>query len=185
MRAGAFYAKHKCMGGPAICSQACARRHRVDRFHTDIHDRRGLRVRSEWVLYQKTMHGRNPSSPYCAASRGQSPRTLLAAFLYVRTYGLLRAYHAQLPTISARINAQEKVIPLFITNALQGTSPLPIVAGMGETYGTGSVCRITLLRCARLHVFPQTGHSGGMHNIAARMMKENPGDRIGQSFTTS
>jgi dTDP-glucose 4,6-dehydratase len=105
----------------------------------------------------------NPSSPY-AASKASAD---LLALSYVRTYGL--------PVLITRSSNNfgpyqypEKVIPLFITNALED-KPLPV-------YGDGRNIRDWIYvqdNCAAIDFVSQNGTPGEIYNIAAKNEREN------------
>jgi dTDP-glucose 4,6-dehydratase len=137
-----------------------ARRHRIARF---------IQVSTDEV-YGSCLNGSftegdiaNPSSPY-AASKASAE---LLALSYERTYGL--------PVLITRSSNNfgpyqypEKVIPLFITNALEG-KPLPV-------YGDGRNVRDWIYvqdNCAALDFVSQNGTPGEIYNIAAKNEKEN------------
>jgi dTDP-glucose 4,6-dehydratase len=137
-----------------------ARRHRITRF---------IQVSTDEV-YGSCLNGSftegdiaNPSSPY-AASKASAE---LLALSYERTYGL--------PVLITRSSNNfgpyqypEKVIPLFITNALEG-KPLPV-------YGDGRNVRDWIYvqdNCAALDFVSQNGTPGEIYNIAAKNEKEN------------
>jgi dTDP-glucose 4,6-dehydratase len=105
----------------------------------------------------------NPSSPY-AASKASAD---LLALSYGRTYGL--------PMLITRSSNNfgpyqypEKVIPLFITNVIEG-KPLPV-------YGDGRNVRDWIYvqdNCAAIDFVSQHGTPGEIYNIAAKNEKEN------------
>lgn len=104
-----------------------------------------------------------PSSPY-AASKASAD---LLALSYMRTYGL--------PVIITRSSNNfgpyqypEKVIPLFITNALED-KPLPV-------YGDGKNIRDWIYvkdNCTAIDFISQKGTPGEIYNIAAKNEREN------------
>ena len=137
-----------------------ARRHKIDRF---------IEISTDEV-YGSCLNGSfteddtaNPSSPY-AASKASAD---LLALSYVRTYGL--------PVLITRSSNNfgpyqypEKVIPLFITNALED-KPLPV-------YGDGRNIRDWIYvqdNCAAIDFVSQNGTPGEIYNIAAKNEREN------------
>ena len=137
-----------------------ARRHRIERF---------IQISTDEV-YGSCLNGSfteddlaNPSSPY-AASKASAD---LLALSYVRTYGL--------PVLITRSSNNfgpyqypGKVIPLFITNALEG-KPLPV-------YGDGRNIRDWIYvqdNCAAIDFVSQKGTPGEIYNIAAKNEREN------------
>ena len=137
-----------------------ARRHKIERF---------VQISTDEV-YGSCLNGSfteddtaNPSSPY-AASKASAD---LLALSYVRTYGL--------PVLITRSSNNfgpyqypEKVIPLFITNALED-KPLPV-------YGDGRNIRDWIYvqdNCAAIDFVSQNGTPGEIYNIAAKNEKEN------------
>lgn len=137
-----------------------ARRHRIERF---------IQISTDEV-YGSCLTGSftegataNPSSPY-AASKASAD---LLALSYARTYGL--------PVLITRSSNNfgpyqypEKVIPLFITNAIEG-KPLPV-------YGDGRNVRDWISvqdNCAAINFVSQNGTPGDIYNIAAKNEKEN------------
>jgi dTDP-glucose 4,6-dehydratase len=137
-----------------------ARRHRIARF---------IQVSTDEV-YGSCLNGSftegdlaNPSSPY-AASKASAD---LLALSYEKTYGL--------PVLITRSSNNfgpyqypEKVIPLFITNAIEGKS-LPV-------YGDGRNIRDWIYvqdNCAAIDFISQNGAPGEIYNIAAKNEKEN------------
>jgi dTDP-glucose 4,6-dehydratase len=137
-----------------------ARRHRIARF---------IQVSTDEV-YGSCLNGSftegdiaNPSSPY-AASKASAD---LLALSYEKTYGL--------PVLITRSSNNfgpyqypEKVIPLFITNALEG-KPLPV-------YGDGRNVRDWIYvqdNCAAIDFVSQNGTPGEIYNIAAKNEREN------------
>ena len=137
-----------------------ARRHRIARF---------IQVSTDEV-YGSCLNGSftegdiaNPSSPY-AASKASAE---LLALSYERTYGL--------PVVITRSSNNfgpyqypEKVIPLFITNAIEG-KPLPV-------YGDGRNVRDWIYvqdNCAAIDFVSQNGTPGEIYNIATKNEKEN------------
>jgi dTDP-glucose 4,6-dehydratase len=155
--AGAFVNTN--VGGSYVLLEA-ARRHRIERF---------IQISTDEV-YGSCLTGSftegdiaNPSSPY-AASKASAD---LLALSYMRTYGL--------PVLITRSSNNfgpyqypEKVIPLFITNAIEG-KPLPV-------YGDGRNVRDWIYvqdNCAAIDFVSQHGAPGEIYNIAARNEKEN------------
>ena len=137
-----------------------ARRHKIERF---------VQISTDEV-YGSCLNGSfteddtaNPSSPY-AASKASAD---LLALSYVRTYGL--------PVLITRSSNNfgpyqypEKVIPLFITNALED-KPLPV-------YGDGRNIRDWIYvqdNCAAIDFVSQNGTPGEIYNIAAKNEREN------------
>jgi dTDP-glucose 4,6-dehydratase len=137
-----------------------ARRHRIKRF---------IQISTDEV-YGSCLNGSfaeddiaNPSSPY-AASKASAD---LMALSYVRTYGL--------PVLITRSSNNfgpyqypEKLIPLFITNALEDKS-LPV-------YGDGRNIRDWIYvqdNCAAIDFVSQNGTAGEIYNIAAKNEREN------------
>jgi len=137
-----------------------ARRHRIARF---------IQVSTDEV-YGSCLNGSftegdiaNPSSPYAATKASAD----LLALSYERTYGL--------PVLITRSSNNfgpyqypEKVIPLFITNALEG-KPLPV-------YGDGRNVRDWIYvqdNCAAIDFVSQNGTPGEIYNIAAKNEREN------------
>jgi dTDP-glucose 4,6-dehydratase len=137
-----------------------ARRHRTERF---------IQISTDEV-YWSCLNGSfreddvaNPSSPY-AASKASAD---LLSLSYVRTYGL--------PVVITRSSNNfgpyqypEKVIPLFITNAIEG-KPLPV-------YGDGRNIRDWIYvqdNCGAIDFISQNGTPGEIYNIAATNEREN------------
>jgi dTDP-glucose 4,6-dehydratase len=137
-----------------------ARRHRIKRF---------IQISTDEV-YGSCLNGSfveddiaNPSSPY-AASKASAD---LLALSYVRTYGL--------PVLITRSSNNfgpyqypEKLIPLFITNALED-KPLPV-------YGDGRNIRDWIYvqdNCAAIDFVSRDGTPGEIYNIAAKNEREN------------
>jgi dTDP-glucose 4,6-dehydratase len=88
-----------------------------------------------------------PSSPYSAAKAGGD----LQVLAYVRTYGVNASITRQYP---------EKLIPLFVTNALDG-EPLPV-------YGDGRQVREWVHaddHCAAIELVLREGESGEVYNV--------------------
>ena len=137
-----------------------ARRYRIKRF---------IQISTDEV-YGSCLNGSfaeddiaNPSSPY-AASKASAD---LMALSYVRTYGL--------PVLITRSSNNfgpyqypEKLIPLFITNALED-KPLPV-------YGDGRNIRDWIYvqdNCAAIDFVSRDGTPGEIYNIAAKNEREN------------
>src|SRR5262245_22092714 len=137
-----------------------ARRHRIERF---------IQISTDEV-YGSCLNGSfceddiaNPSSPY-AASKGSAD---LLSISYVRTYGL--------PVVITRSSNNfgpyqypEKVMPLFITNAIEG-KPLPV-------YGDGRNIRDWIYvpdNCGAIDFISLNGTPGEIYNIAAKNEREN------------
>ncbi len=96
-----------------------------------------------------------PSSPYSASKAGGD----LQVQAYVRTYGVDALVTRGANTYGGR-QYPEKLIPLFVTNALDG-EPLPV-------YGDGKQCREWLHvhdHCAAIELVLRTGASGEVYNI--------------------
>jgi dTDP-glucose 4,6-dehydratase len=105
----------------------------------------------------------HPSSPYSAAKAGGD----LQVFAYHRTYGvdalLTRGSNTYGPN-----QYPEKVLPLFITNALDG-EPLPL-------YGDGRQIRDWLFvedHCAGIEAALRRGRAGEAYNIGGGDEREN------------
>jgi dTDP-glucose 4,6-dehydratase len=155
--AGAFV--HTNVWGSYVLLEA-ARRHGIARF---------IQISTDEV-YGSCVQGSfsegaraNPSSPY-AASKASADMLVLA---YGRTYGV-----PVLITRSANnfgpYQYPEKAIPLFITNALEGT-PLPV-------YGDGRHVRDWIYvqeNCAAIDFVAHHGTLGEIYNIAAKNEREN------------
>jgi dTDP-glucose 4,6-dehydratase len=104
-----------------------------------------------------------PSSPYSASKAGGD----LQALAYVRTFGidccLTRGSNTYGPN-----QYPEKMIPLFVTNALEG-EPLPV-------YGDGRQVRDWLHvddHCAAIELVLRHGDPGGVYNAGAGEEREN------------
>ena len=105
----------------------------------------------------------NPSSPYSASKAGGD----LLALAYAKTFGV--------PVVVARSSNNygpfqypEKLIPLFITNAL-GNLPLPV-------YGDGKQIRDWLFvedNCRALALILEKGEIGKVYNVGGDCEKEN------------
>jgi dTDP-glucose 4,6-dehydratase len=104
-----------------------------------------------------------PSSPYAASKAGGD----LQVLAYVRTYGadalITRGSNTYGPN-----QYPEKLIPLFVTNALAG-EPLPV-------YGDGRQTRDWLHvrdHCAAIELVLRQGETGNVYNIGAGTEVEN------------
>jgi dTDP-glucose 4,6-dehydratase len=105
----------------------------------------------------------NPSSPYSASKAGAD----LLVMAYYKTFNL--------PVLITRSSNNfgsyqypEKIIPLFITNALRN-KPLPL-------YGDGMNVRdwlFVLDNCEAIDLVMQKGEVGGIYNIASGIEKTN------------
>lgn len=105
----------------------------------------------------------NPSSPYSASKAGGD----LLALAYAKTFGV--------PLVVARSSNNygpyqypEKLIPLFVTNALDD-QPLPL-------YGDGRQVRDWLYvgdNCAALALILEAGEVGGVYNVGGDCELEN------------
>ena len=155
--AGAFVNTN--VWGTCVLLEA-ARRHRIERF---------IQISTDEV-YGSCLNGSfseddvaNPSSPYAASKAGAD----LLSLSYARTYGL--------PVVITRSSNNfgpyqypEKVIPLFITNAIEG-KPLPV-------YGDGRNIRDWIYvqdNCGAIDFISQNGTPGEIYNIAAKNEREN------------
>jgi dTDP-glucose 4,6-dehydratase len=97
----------------------------------------------------------NPSSPYSAAKAGGD----LQVLAYVRTYGVDASITRGANTYGAR-QYPEKLIPLFVTNALEGL-PLPV-------YGDGTQVREWVEaedHCAAIDLVLREGGAGEVYNV--------------------
>ncbi|MFN2467333.1 MAG: dTDP-glucose 4,6-dehydratase [Gaiellaceae bacterium] len=97
-----------------------------------------------------------PSSPYSASKAGGD----LQVVAYVRTYGVEASITRGANTYGSRQHP-EKLIPLFVTNALDG-EPLPV-------YGDGRQRREWLHvsdHCAAIELVLQEGGAGEIYNVA-------------------
>jgi dTDP-glucose 4,6-dehydratase len=104
-----------------------------------------------------------PSSPYAASKAGGDLQVLAA----VRTYGVNASITRGSNTYGPN-QYPEKIIPLFITNALDG-EPLPL-------YGDGRQSRDWLHvedHCAGVDVVLDAGEPGGVYNIGGGEEVEN------------
>jgi dTDP-glucose 4,6-dehydratase len=104
-----------------------------------------------------------PSSPYAASKAGGD----LQVVAYVRTYGV----HASITRGSNTYGPNqypEKLLPLHITNALDG-EPLPV-------YGEGTQTRDWLHvedHCAAIQLVLERGEPGGVYNVGGGEEVEN------------
>jgi dTDP-glucose 4,6-dehydratase len=104
-----------------------------------------------------------PSSPYAASKAGGD----LQVLAYVRTFGVDGCITRGSNTYGAN-QYPEKLIPLFVTNALEG-EPLPL-------YGDGRQTRDWLHvddHCAAIELVLRAGESGGIYNVGAGSEREN------------
>jgi dTDP-glucose 4,6-dehydratase len=104
-----------------------------------------------------------PSSPYSASKAGGDLQVLAA----VRTYGLDACVTRGANTYGPN-QYPEKILPLFITNALDG-DPLPL-------YGDGRQTRDWLHvedHCAALELVLDRGRAGEIYNVGAGEELEN------------
>ena len=104
-----------------------------------------------------------PSSPYSASKAGGDLQVLAA----VRTFGVDACVTRGSNTYGAR-QYPEKLIPLFVTNALDG-EPLPL-------YGDGRQVRDWLHvddHCAAIELVLREGESGEVYNVGAGDEREN------------
>ena len=104
-----------------------------------------------------------PSSPYAASKAGAD----LLVLAYVRTYGV-DAVITRGSNTYGPFQYPEKMIPLFVTNALDG-EPLPV-------YGDGRQRRDWLHvddHCAAVEVVLDKGETGGVYNVGAGDEREN------------
>ena len=104
-----------------------------------------------------------PSSPYAASKAGAD----LQVLAYVRTYGVPAAITRGSNTYGP-FQYPEKVVPLFVTNALDG-EPLPV-------YGDGRQTRDWLHvedHCAAVELVLREGETGEVYNVAAGHELEN------------
>jgi dTDP-glucose 4,6-dehydratase len=108
-------------------------------------------------------HPLRPSSPYAASKAGAD----LAVLAYVRTYGLEACITRGSNTYGPN-QYPEKLIPLFVTNALDG-EPLPL-------YGDGRQTRDWLHvddHCAAIEQVLRRGETGAVYNVGATAEQEN------------
>jgi dTDP-glucose 4,6-dehydratase len=104
-----------------------------------------------------------PSSPYSASKAGGDLQVLAA----VRTFGANASVTRGSNTYGPN-QYPEKVLPLFATNALDG-SPLPL-------YGDGRQIRDWLHvedHCAAIELVLRTGEAGEVYNVGANEEHEN------------
>jgi dTDP-glucose 4,6-dehydratase len=104
-----------------------------------------------------------PSSPYSASKAGGD----LQVLAYVRTYGVNASITRGSNTYGPN-QYPEKILPLFVTNALDG-EPLPL-------YGDGRQIRDWLHvddHCAAVEFVLREGEPGGVYNVAANEEREN------------
>jgi dTDP-glucose 4,6-dehydratase len=104
-----------------------------------------------------------PSSPYSAAKAGGD----LLVLAYVRTYGVDAVVTRGSNTYGPN-QYPEKILPLFITNALDG-EPLPL-------YGDGKQVRDWLHvedHCAGIELALREGEAGGVYNVGGGAEAEN------------
>jgi len=104
-----------------------------------------------------------PSSPYSASKAGGDLQVLAA----VRTYGVNASVTRGSNTYGPN-QYPEKILPLFVTNALDG-SPLPL-------YGDGRQVRDWLHvddHCAAIALVLREGEAGDVYNIGANEEHEN------------
>jgi dTDP-glucose 4,6-dehydratase len=104
-----------------------------------------------------------PSSPYSASKAGGDLQVLAA----VRTFGIDASITRGSNTYGPN-QYPEKVLPLFVTNALDG-EPLPL-------YGDGRQVRDWLHvddHCAAIEVVLRRGRTGEIYNVAAGEEHEN------------
>jgi dTDP-glucose 4,6-dehydratase len=115
----------------------------------------GVSSREEDVL--------RPSSPYAASKAGGD----LLVQAYVRTFDVNGCITRGSNTYGAN-QYPEKLIPLFVTNALDG-EPLPL-------YGDGRQTRDWLHvddHCAAIDLVLRAGEPGGIYNVGAGSEREN------------
>jgi len=104
-----------------------------------------------------------PSSPYAASKAGGD----LQVLAYVRTYGVNASVTRGSNTYGPN-QYPEKLIPLFVTNALDG-EPLPL-------YGDGRQTRDWLHvddHCAAIHLVLREGRAGEAYNVGGGEELEN------------
>ena len=134
------------------------------------HDARMLHVSTDEVYGDLEVGGvaretdtLRPSNPYSAAKAGGD----LQVLAYVRTYGVDALVTRGSNTYGPN-QYPEKVLPLFITNALDG-EPLPL-------YGDGRQVRDWLFvedHCAGIEAALRRGAAGEVYNIAGGNEQEN------------
>ncbi len=106
-----------------------------------------------------------PSSPYSAAKAGGD----LQVLAYVRTYGIQASITRGANTYGPN-QYPEKLVPLFVTNALDG-APLPV-------YGDGKQVREWLHaedHCAGIDLVLREGGPGEIYNIGGEDTREPRG----------
>jgi dTDP-glucose 4,6-dehydratase len=104
-----------------------------------------------------------PSSPYSASKAGGDLQVLAA----VRTYGVNASVTRGSNTYGPN-QYPEKILPLFVSNALDG-EPLPL-------YGDGKQVRDWLHvedHCAAIEVVLRQGEAGEVYNVGANEEREN------------
>ena len=104
-----------------------------------------------------------PSSPYAASKAGGD----LQVLAYVRTYGVAASITRGSNTYGP-FQYPEKIVPLFVTNALDG-DPLPV-------YGDGRQTRDWLHvedHCAAVELVLREGEPGEAYNVGAGQELEN------------
>ncbi|HEX2506169.1 MAG TPA: dTDP-glucose 4,6-dehydratase [Gaiellaceae bacterium] len=104
-----------------------------------------------------------PSSPYSASKAGGD----LQVLAYCRTYGVNASITRGSNTYGPR-QYPEKLVPLFVTNALEG-EPLPV-------YGDGRQVRDWLHvddHCAAIELVLREGVAGEVYNVGAGDEREN------------
>jgi dTDP-glucose 4,6-dehydratase len=104
-----------------------------------------------------------PSSPYSAAKAGGD----LQVFAAVRTFGVNASITRGSNTYGSN-QYPEKILPLFVTNALEG-APLPL-------YGDGRQIRDWLHvddHCAAIELVLREGEAGEIYNVGAEQEHEN------------
>lgn len=102
-----------------------------------------------------------PSSPYSASKAGGD----LQVFAYVRTYGVNASITRGANTYGPN-QYPEKLIPLFVTNALDGL-PLPV-------YGDGRQRREWLHaedHCSGIELVLREGEPGGVYNVGGEELE--------------
>ncbi len=102
-----------------------------------------------------------PSSPYSASKAGGD----LLVLAYVRTYGVNASITRGANTYGPN-QYPEKIIPLFVTNALDG-EPLPV-------YGDGRQRREWLHvadHCAAIELVLREGDAGGVYNVGGEELE--------------
>lgn len=150
---------HTNVWGTYVLLEA-ARRHRIERF---------IQISTDEV-YGSCSKGSfreqdplAPSSPYAASKAGAD----LLALSHFKTYGL-RVLVTRSSNNFGPYQYPEKLIPLFILNALKGKL-LPL-------YGDGQNVRDWIYvqdNCAAIDLVAQKGSPGEIYNIAAKNEREN------------